>query len=164
MSNLTENKLNTVISVADLATIATSINTITSKLPAGSLTDDQRSGLKSIDVNNKIFVEDVVTELGISAVGIIPAFINPTFIQNDLALFEQLDGIEANLQNLMQKIADLKRIAGDEAYSMALASYRIYDGANQAGVSGAKQAYDKLKVRFEAQTTGAGRPVAVNNV
>jgi hypothetical protein len=157
MSNLTENKLNTVIAVADLATISTSINTIASKLPAGSLTEDQRSGLKSIDVNNKIFVEDVVTELGISATGIIPAFINPTFIQNDLALFEQLDGIEASVLNLLQKIADLKRIAGDEAYSMALASYRIYDGANQAGISGAKQAYDKLKVRFDAQNTGAGR-------
>jgi len=157
MSNLTENKLNTVISVADLTTIATSVNTITSKLPAGSLTDEQRSGLKSIDVNNKIFVEDVVTELGISATGIIPDFIKPTFIQNDLALFEQLDGIEANLQNLMQKIADLKRIAGDEAYGMALASYKIYDGANQGGIPGAKQAYDKLKVRFDAQNTGAGR-------
>ncbi|MBC7641156.1 MAG: hypothetical protein H7174_02265 [Flavobacterium sp.] len=164
MSNLTENKLNTVIAAADLAIIAASVTTIASKLPTASLTEDQRNSLKSIDVNNKIFVEDVVTELGINATGIIPSFINPTFIQNDLALFEQLDGIEASLQNLLQKIADLKRIAGDEAYSMALVSYKIYDAANQSGIPGAKQAYDKLKVRFDAQTTGAGRPAAQNNV
>jgi hypothetical protein len=157
MANLTENKLNTIIAVADLATIATSITTITSKLPAGSLTDDQRLSFKGIDVNNKIFVEDVVTELSISGAGIIPAFINPTFIQNDLSLFEQLDGIEANLLNLLQKVSDLKRIAGDEAYSMALMSYKIFDSANQAGIPGAKQAYEKLRARFESQTTGAGR-------
>lgn len=157
MANLTENKLNTIISVADLATIATSINTISSKLPVGSLTDDQRQSLKGIDVENKIFVEDVITELGISATGIIPAYINPSFIQNDLALFDQLDGVEANLKNVLQKISDLKRIAADEAYGMALATYRMYDGANQAGISGAKQSYDKLKTRFDAQITGAGR-------
>ena len=164
MSNLTENKLNTIIDVADLATIATSITTITSKLPAGSLTEEQREALKSIDVNNKVFVEDVIIELGISATGIIPVFITPAYIQTDLTLFEQLDGIEANLENLLQKIADLKRIAGDEAYSMALASYKIYDSANQGGIPGAKQAYDKLKVRFDSQNTGAGRPVAQNNI
>lgn len=164
MGNLTENKLNTIIAAADLATITTSINTIASKLPVGSLTDDQRVALKSIDVNNKIFVEDVVTELGISATGIIPDFIKPAFIQTDLSLFEQLDSIESNLENLLQKIADLKRIAGDEAYGMALATYRIYDGANQAGIPGAKQAYEKLKTRFDSQNTGGGRPVAQNNI
>ncbi len=86
MSNLTENKLNTVIVAADLTIINTSIATITSKLPAGSLTDEQRLSLKSIDVANKVFVEDVITEIGVSGAGIIPAFINPTFIQNDLTL------------------------------------------------------------------------------
>ena len=157
MANLTENKLNTIISAADLATIATSINTIASKLPAGSLTDDQRLSFKGIDIENKIFVEDVITELQVSGTGIIPVYINSSFIQNDLALFEQLDGVETNLKNVLQKISDLKRIAGDEAYGMALATYRMYDGANQAGISGAKQSYDKLKMRFDAQTTGAGR-------
>ena len=157
MSNITENKLNAVIAAADIAIINTGITTIWSKLPVASLTDDQRVALKSIDVNNKVFVEDVLTEMGVRGSGIIPAFINQTFINNDLALFEQLDVLEAGVLNLAQKIADLKRIAGDEAYTGALAVYRIYDAANQAGVPGAKQAYDKLKMRFNSQTTGAGR-------
>jgi hypothetical protein len=157
MSNITENKLNAAIAAADITIINTSITTISSKLPAASLTEGQRSGLKSIDVNNKIFVEDVLTEMSISGAGIIPAFINQAFIANDLALFQQLDALESGVANLSRKIADLKRIAGDEAYTGALAVYRIYDGANQAGVPGAKQAYDKLKMRFNSQNTGVGR-------
>ena len=162
MSNLTENKLNTVIAAADITAINTSIAAIASKLPAGSLTDDQRLSLKSIDVANKVFVEDVITEIGVSGAGIIPAFINPTSIQNDLTLFTQLDGIEASLLNLLQKISDLKRLSGDEGYSMALSAYKIFDAANQAGISGSKQAYDKLKIRFDAQGSGTGRPASTN--
>jgi hypothetical protein len=157
MGNITENRLNAVIAAADLTTINTSIATISSKLPTASLTEDQRELLKAIDADNKIFVEDVLIEMGISGSGILPAFINQTFISNDLSLFEQLDTLEAAVANLARKIADLKRIAGDEAYTAALAVYKIYDGANRAGVPGAKQAYDKLKVRFNSQNTGAGR-------
>ena len=162
MSNLTENKLNTVITAADITAINASIVTITSKLPAGSLTDEQRSGLKSIDVANKVFVEDVITEIGVSGAGIIPAFINPVFIQNDLTLFGQLDAVEASVLNLLQKISDLKRISGDEGYSMSLSAYKIFDAANQAGIPGAKQAYDKLKIRFDAQGSSTGRPASTN--
>ena len=164
MSNITENKLNTTLAAADITTINTAVTTITSKLPAGSLTDEQRASLKAIDVANKVFVEDVITEVGVSGTGIIPPFINPVFIQNDLTLFEQLDTIEASILNLLQKIADLKRIAGDEAYSTALAVYRIYDAANTAGIPGAKQGYDKLKPRFDAQNSSgnAGRPTNTN--
>ena len=69
MSNITENRLNTVLAAADIAAINTAITAITAKLPAGSLDDDQRHVLKSIDVNNKVFVEDTLIELGISCAG-----------------------------------------------------------------------------------------------
>jgi len=70
--------------------------------------------------------------------------------------------VEASLLNLLQKISDLKRLSGDEAYSMSLSAYKIFDAANQAGIPGAKQAYDKLKIRFDAQGSGAGRPSSTN--
>ena len=154
MSNLTDNKLNTVIAAADLATITTSITTIVSKLPAVTLSEDQRLSYKAMDVANKIFVEDVINELWISGTGIMPPFITPTIIQNDLTLFNQLDSVEASLLNVLQKISDLKRIASDEALSMANAAYKIYDAANVSGISGAKQAYDKLKTRYTQQSMG----------
>jgi hypothetical protein len=160
MSNITENKLNTVLTAADITAINTAVTAITSKLPTGSLDEAQRANYKSIDVDNKVFVEDAITELNISGAGIIPAFINGTFIQNDLTLFEQLDAVEASLENVLQKISDLKRIAGHEAYSAAQTIYKIYDAANQAGIPGAKQAYDKLKVRYDAQGNNGGRTTA----
>ena len=158
MSNVTENRLNTVIAQADMTTINTNVSGINSKLPLGSLNEEQRGSMLSINEANKVFAEDVVMEMNISGTGIVPPFLNVTFIQTDLTLFGQLDSIEANLMNTLQRVKDLKRIAGHEAYGMALAVYKIYECANAAGIPGAKQAYDKLKARFDAQ----GRPNDTN--
>ena len=158
MGNLTENRIDTVFADAALTEIKDSITAIEDLLPEGSLTDDERSSYKAIDVNNKIFVEDVINELGISGVGIIPAFIKPDYIKNDFTLFEQLDSIESNMTNMLRRVSDLKRIAGSEAYDYSLTVYRIYESANLAGIPGAKESYEKLKARFDAQNAGAGRP------
>ena len=157
MGNITENKLNMVIATADLTAISTSIATINSKLPAGSLTDEQRMNLKSINVDNKIFVEDAITEMTVNGTGIMPAFLNAANLQNDIALYDQLDTIESGINTLLQRIADLKRIAGDEAYTGGLTVYRIFESASSAGLNQAKQPYEKLKARFNAQGN-AGRP------
>lgn len=156
MGNITENKLNIVITVADLAAINTNIAAINSKLPAGSLTDDQRMNLKSINVDNKVFVEDAITEMTVNGAGIMPAFLNATHLQNDITLYDQLDTIESGINTLKQRIADLKRIAGDEAYTGGLMVYRIFESANSAGLNQAKQSYEKLRTRFNAQGN-AGR-------
>lgn len=155
MSNLTENKLNTIFDTADITAMNNSIADIANKLPIASLTEDQRGRLNGIDVDNKVFVEDVITEIGISGAGILPPFINGSLMQTDLTLFSQLDALESSLNNLLQTISDLKRIAGDEAYGMSTAIYKMYEAANAAGIPGAKQSYDKLKVRYDKQ--GGGR-------
>lgn len=154
MGNLTENKLNVTLTAATITAITTNVNAIAAALPAGSLDESQRASYNAIDVNNKVFAEDVLKELTVSGAGIIPPFISSVFMQNDLTLFDQLDTIAAMIDNLAQKISDIKRISGHEAYTTALTVYRIYDAANIAAIPGAKQAYDKLKERFDAQ----GRP------
>ena len=148
MSNITENRINVTLSAADITTINSSVAAIAGKLPNVSLDEDQRSHMLGMDVDNKIFAEDCMNEVNISGSGIVPAFINPAFLQNDLALYEQLDVVEASLENLIQKIKDLKRLAADEAMTLSNAIYKTYEMANLAGVSGAKQAYDKLSVRY----------------
>ncbi|WP_296147411.1 hypothetical protein [uncultured Flavobacterium sp.] len=70
MGNITENKLNMVISAVDLTAINANITAISAKLPAGSLTDDQRMNLKAINVDNNIFVEDTLTELTVNGQGL----------------------------------------------------------------------------------------------
>ena len=161
MGNLTENRIDTVLTDVEINEIKHSISNIGNQLPEGSLTDDERSNYKSIDVSNKIFVEDVINEIEISGDGIIPAFIKPEYIKNDFTLFEQLDAIESNMINMLRRVSDLKRIAGSEAYDYSLAVYRIYESANLAGITGAKESYDKLKARFDAQGVGTGRPAIV---
>lgn len=157
MGNITENKLNMIISAVDLTAINTNIASISAKLPVGSLTDDQRMNLKAINVDNKIFVEDALTELTVNGQGLFPAFINADNIKNDITLFNQLETIESGLNTLLQKISDLKRIAGDEAYTGGLMVYRIFESANTAGMNSAKQPYEKLRARFITQG-GNGRP------
>lgn len=156
MGNITENKLNLVITAADLTAINTSIAAIGLKLPAGSLTDDQRMNLKSINVDNKVFVEDAIVEMTVNGAGIMPAFLNVVNLQNDITLYNQLDTIESGINTLLQRISDLKRIAGDEAYTGGLMVYRIFESANSAGINQAKQSYEKLSARFNAQGN-AGR-------
>ena len=159
MSNLTQNRLNTTLTAAAVTSINTSITALRAQFPAGSLTDEERSRFRAIDVNNKIFVEDTIIEMGISGAGIIPPFLNAAIIQTDLTLFGQLDSIESNLTNLLRQVSDLKRICGSEGYDNGLAVYRIYEAAALAGIPGAKESYDKLKQRFDGQGN-AGRPAA----
>jgi hypothetical protein len=154
MGNITENKINTVIPAADITIFNTNIAAIAARLPAVTLTDEQRASLLSIDVDNKVFVEDCINELGISGTGIIPPFIIAANLQNDYTLFNQCDVLEAALVNLLQKVSDIKRIAADESMNTALVIYRTYDMANAAGISGAKQAFDKLKARYKPNGGG----------
>jgi hypothetical protein len=153
MGNISENKINNVIAPADITLIKTSIDAIAAKIPVATLTPEQRSSLLSMDVENKVFVEDCINEIAISGTGIIPAFISGTAIQNDLNLFEQLDVVEAQLENLLQKIKDAKRLAADEAMTVANAIYKTYEMGAMAGVAGAQQAFDKLKARYAKQNT-----------
>lgn len=155
MSNLTQNRLNVTLTPAAVTAINSGITAIEAQLPAGSLTDEERNSYRAIDVNNKVFVEDVITEMGISGAGIIPPFLNSTIIQNDLTLFGQLDAIESKIINVLRHVSDLKRICGSEGYDNGLAVYRIYEAAAMAGIPGAKESYDKLKQRFDGQ---GGKP------
>jgi len=162
MANLTQNRLNTTLTATAVTSISTNLAAVASQLPAVTLTDEERSSFKAIDVNNKIFVEDTITEMAVSGAGIIPPFLNSAIIQTDLTFFEQLDALESNITNLLRKVSDLKRICGSESYDYALAVYRIYEAANFGGILGAKESYDKLKVRFEKSNAAASRPAAVN--
>ena len=65
MSNLSENRINVVITPADITAINTSVNTILSKIPANTtLTDEQRLSYNAINVANKVFADDSVRQIG----------------------------------------------------------------------------------------------------
>jgi hypothetical protein len=160
MANLSENRINVVIAPADITTVNASITAILSKIPANtSLTEEQRSQYNAIDVANKVFTEDCLTEANLSGTGILPGFINLPALQNDITVFEQLDQFETALTNTLQRVRDAKRIAGHEAYGQANQIYNAFKSANDSGIPNAKNSYDRLKLRYEAQGNSTGRTV-----
>jgi ABC-type Zn uptake system ZnuABC Zn-binding protein ZnuA len=160
MSNLSENRLNVVLAAADVTAINNSIATILSKVPANTtLTDEQRTGYNAIDVANKVFSDDCLSEALANGTGILPGFISLPNLQNDLTVFNQLDAAASALTNALQRIEDAKRIAGHEAYGQATTIYNSFKQAHENGVPNATAAFNKLKVRFEAQGN-AGRKAA----
>lgn len=151
MANLSENRLNQIFSPEDMVVFKEGIKAIDGLMPQGNLTDVERGRLFAMDVNNTVFVENAHMEMVNSGEGIIPTYINETFIANDLTIFKQLDVMETSLLRVLRNVSDLKRIAGHEAYVGGLAVYKIFEAANAGGVRNAKEAYDNLKVRFEKQ-------------
>lgn len=155
MSNVNVNRLNQVYLPADITLMKNNAASTASKIPAGAtLTDEERntSG-KDIDVENKVFVEDTLYELGLNGASIMPVWLNASSIVTDFTFFEQSDEIQTIYENLLLRISDAKRIAGREAFDAALKAYGQYQKAAEAGVPGAQASYDKLKVRFEKLAT-----------
>ncbi len=159
MSNLSENRINGIISDPDLTTMRQNVQDFIDLLPKNtSLTDEQRSRFSSINVANKVFAEDVLEESSTLGTEILPAFIKLAELEADLKVFNQLDSLENALNNALQRLQDAKRIAGHEAFGQSTAIYNAVKLASDAGIPNAKAAYTKLKVRFDAQGKSGGRP------
>jgi len=155
MSNLTENRINRILDETAMTNALAAITNLETELPEGSLDDAQRESFRAINVQNKVFTEDVMVEMKNNGATILPPYLDVNLLKNDFELFEQLDTLESRMVNAVRKIADLKRIAGHEAYSFALSVYKNYDAANQAGIPGAKESYERLSERFNGR---GGRP------
>jgi hypothetical protein len=157
MANITNNFINSVLSPAGLTTIDTSVTTIDTTIGPVShtLTDEERASYFSLDVNNKVFVQEALQEANLNG-SILPSAINVGFLFNDITLFDQMDEIESALEGLLRKVRDSKRVAGHEAYVMALTIYTMFKSLAAVGVPGAQQSADRLGERF-AQS-GGGTP------
>ncbi len=151
MSNLTENRINRILDEIAMTNALAAITNLETELPEGSLDDAQRDNYRAINVQNKVFTEDVMIEMANNGATILPPYLNLDLLKNDFTLFEQLDTLESRLVNATRKLSDLKRIAGHEAYTFALSVYKSYDAANQAGIPGAKESYERLSERFHGQ-------------
>lgn len=162
MANITSNLLNTTIPVIDLGTVQTSLAGISTTLGGvlRALTDDERASLFSLDENNKVFVEEALNEITTNG-ALLPSAVSATFLASDLELFNQLDGLESQVENLLTRIKDTKRLAGHESYAMSLTIYTLYKSLAAVGVAGAQQSADRLGERFQQQG-GGGSPAATN--
>jgi hypothetical protein len=103
--------------------------------------------LPKINVSNKAFTEDAINSM-VNNPSLLPAYFNVAEMQKDMTLFAQLDEIYTIVNQLAERISDTQLLAGSEAYVSALAAYRNFEAAANAGVAGADTIYDLLKSRF----------------
>lgn len=151
MANIVNQRLSAVVSDADLAEVKMYLAKINSLLPfLTGLTVGERVELPKISVANKNFVEDVVT-VASNNPHLVPNFISASEMKKDLVLFKQLDDILTEVNQLQEKLRDTQMLAGSEAYSSALMTYKMIGMGADAGVPGADSLYDQLKQRFAGQ-------------
>ena len=162
MANLSNNRLNTTATAAQIAAVKTALQTINTNLPfLIGLTTDERIALPAINVNNNAFTEDAINAAA-NNTALIPSYVNVPNMQNDLSLFIQLDEIILLVKQLLERLEDTQMLAGSEAYTSALAVYRLISSAADAGVPGADAINAQLKARFAGQG-GAGTPATNPN-
>ncbi len=158
MSNITDNRINAVIPALQVTAATNGITAadaaVAPTIGNTSLTEPERESMFSLNVDNKVQVEETQEEVTNNP-GPLPAYIVSGNLNNDLALFNQLDILISQVKILLQKLEDGRRLAGHEAFGMALCIYQLYKAAALAGVPGAQASYDRLKQRFEGQGGGA---------
>jgi hypothetical protein len=153
MSNLSNNRINITATAAQITAVKAAFQTILTNLPfLIGLTIDERSSLPKINVSNKAFTDDAISA-GTNNATLIPSYLSIANMQNDMTLFNQLDDLEGIANQICERIQDTKILAGSEAFVSALALYRLFGSAADAGVPGADAIVDHLKERFTQTTT-----------
>ena len=158
MSNLTNNRIDTVMTSAQITDVKNAIDTINSALSFSvSLTTEERASLPKISVANKSFTEDAINALANNA-SIFPAYLDVKLMQNDLKLYQQLDELAIMLRQTLELIEDTRILAGSEAYVAALSVYKLVGAAASAGVQGTDTIYEQLRERFTVSTNSNPTP------
>ena len=155
MANPNSNRIDTVISPADLTTITTAGSTIQTTIDPymSDLTDEERESLFSLAEENEAFADDALQQ-GLTLNAQMPPAMQIiiTNMGRDTQMFDQLDELNDTLVNpLVQRINDTRRLAAHEQYTGALAVYKFIEAGAQLAMPGFQAAYDILKVRFERQ-------------
>lgn len=153
MSNITNNRLNIILTEAQVIAVKAAIQTIYTEVPfLLGLTVEERISLPKINVANKAFTEDAINAITNNG-DMLPGYLNVATMQTDLQLFSQLDELTPLVRQLLEKLEDTQILAGSEAYVSALAGYRLFGAASEAGIPGADAVYDGLKARFSTGST-----------
>ena len=151
MSNLTNNRLSVTATSAQLTAVKNALQTINTNLPfLVGLTAEERAALPTIDVNNKAFTEDAINA-GANNASLVPSYVSVANMQSDMTLFSQLDEVIQLTRQLLEKLEDTQMLAGSEAYTSALALYKLFGSAADAGVPGSDAIYNQLRTRFAGQ-------------
>lgn len=158
MANIMQNRVDAILTPADMQKIRDCINTIISLLPEGgnlTLDDDEMGSLTSLDVDNKAFVEDAIVEIRNNGKDILPHVVSANQMQNDLTLFEQMDELQSLIKKADNLVDYVLRAAANEAFNMGSLAYKTFKASASGSIPNAKASYDKLKLRYKDNGGGA---------
>lgn len=155
MSNINENRINFVFPVADITAMNASLASVLAKMPANSaLSTDQRDSYTAIDVANRVFCQECYSESSATGAGIVSSYINLTSLNNDLTLNQQMLNLSGIVSSISQRIDDILRVTGHEAFKVSNLIYEDYQKGARVGIDNAQAGYERLKVRYDAQGPG----------
>ncbi|MBO9617716.1 MAG: hypothetical protein J7539_01665 [Niabella sp.] len=159
MTNATFNRVDATLTPEAVQTVKDHIAAIQQSLPfLVGLTGTERMALPKINVGNKVFTEDAI-QAAVNNTALLPSFVSVDEMKKDLSLYHSLDELVLLVQQLAEKLSDTQLLAGSEAYTSALAIYKIFGAAADAGVQGTKTLHEQLKQRFGGQgKTGVPLP------
>jgi hypothetical protein len=156
MSNIMNNRVNTVIPPAEMVTAQQHFTDLRSQLPfLIGLAMEEKTGMIGIQVDNKHWVEQCIVEMEQDP-SWLPPFLSVTNVKNDLNVFHQLEVLKVDAQDFVDRLSDTQFLAGAEAYSVCLIYYKVLEAAARAGVPGADERYNRLKGRFAGQGPQGG--------
>ncbi|AWI25892.1 hypothetical protein [Flavobacterium pallidum] len=152
MANLTNNRINTTMTAAQVTAVKNALATIQTNMPfLVGLTMDERASIPKIDVSNKTFTEDAINA-AVNNSAMLPGYLNVTSMQSDLALFNQIDELTGLLRQMLEKMEDTQMLAGSESYIGALTAYKLFTTTAEAGIAGADAIVEQLRQRFTNNT------------
>lgn len=151
MANITANRVNVVMTAAQIAAVKTALQTVLTNMPfLVGLTVDERIALPKINVSNRAFTEDTLLAVENNP-AVLPPYLSASVLRADLMLYAQLDELLTMVRQLHERMEDTQMLAGSEAFVSALTAYKLFAGAAEAGLPGMDAVYGQLSTRFTGQ-------------
>ena len=139
------------LSPAQVADIKNHFSLIKNPLDfAVGLTLDERSRIPTISRSNKLFVEDIVDAVD-SFPEIMPRFMDEHEWETAWKLYQQMEDLEIEANQLVQMFRHTKIMVGAMLYKDAREIYQLLKSAYDRGLPGIEAHYHKASRRYEAQ-------------
>ena len=160
MGNLNENRINAILSDLDVDKILNALDDAIAVVPDVALTDEERKSMVSMDVDNRIFAENVLTELDNGADALLPSYVIKDNLRKDLAFSNQMLRVASKVALLERRVSDAARVANGEAMTFSSLTYNLLKAASNAGISGTKEPAMRLAERYKklGRTEGGENP------
>ena len=146
MIDLNSNRITSAMSAEAFGATKNHVQQLTQSLASFLIKLDQKEteSLYRMGDADKTFVRNCLTEMN-GAGDILPAYVKPDDIVQDLLCGDQLLELENALAELLTNVRRNRMLANSEAYGGAAVFYRLVGAAARSGSAPAKAMYERLR-------------------